>query len=136
MQTMEAGNTVQSKTAAQASLRCGAEGERPEKGHKDEQRAGAPSLQRQAERDGLVQPGEEKAMRRPHCSLPQYLKRYYKKEGNLPFARVDSDRTRGSGLKLKEGRFRLDTGGKFFTMRVVRCWNTSLEVFKASLDVA
>lgn len=41
MQTMEAGNTVQSKTAAQASLRCGAEGERPEKGHKDEQRSGA-----------------------------------------------------------------------------------------------
>ena len=66
----------------------------------------------------------------------QYLKRDYKKEGNLPFARVDSDRTRGSGLKLKEGRFRLDTGGKFFTMRVVRCWNTSLEVFKASLDAA
>jgi len=24
---------------------------------------------------------------------------------------------------LKEGRFRLDVRGKFFTMRVVRCWN-------------
>ena len=105
MQTMEAGNTVQSKTAAQASLRCGAEGERPEKGHKDEQRAGAPSLQRQAERDGLVQPGEEKAMRRPHCSLPQYLKADYKQERNQLLTKLDSDRTQGSGFKLKEGRF-------------------------------
>ena len=27
-------------------------------------------------------------------------------------------------MKLKEGRFRLDVRGKFFTMRVVRCWNS------------
>ena len=24
---------------------------------------------------------------------------------------------------MKEGRFRLDVRGKFFTRRVVRCWN-------------
>ena len=46
---------------------------------------------------------------------------------------------------MKEGRFRLDIKGKFFTMRVVRCWNRlpreavdapSVEVFKTRLDGA
>ena len=76
----------------------------------------------------------------------QYLKGTYKQEGSQFLTRVDNDRTRGNGLKLKEGRFRLDVRGKFFTMRVVRCWNScperlwmprpSLEVLKARLDGA
>ena len=46
---------------------------------------------------------------------------------------------------MKERTFRLDIRGKFFTLRVVRCWNRlpreavdalSLEVFKARLDGA
>ena len=75
----------------------------------------------------------------------QYLKGIYKQEGNQLFTRVDSDRRRGNGFKLKEGRFRLDMRGKLFIERVVRCWNRlpgetvdapSLEVFKARLDGA
>ena len=74
-----------------------------------------------------------------------YLKGAYKQEGSQLFTRVDNSRTKGNGWKLKERKFRLDIRGKFFTMRVVRCWHRlpreavgapSLEVFKARLDGA
>jgi len=73
----------------------------------------------------------------------QYLKGVYKKSGETFFTRACSGRTRDNGFKLKEGRFRFNTGKKFFTMRVVRQWNRlprevvdapSLEVSKARLD--
>jgi len=35
----------------------------------------------------------------------QYLKRAYRKDGEGLFTRVCSDRTRGDGFKLKEGRY-------------------------------
>ena len=75
----------------------------------------------------------------------QYLKGAYKQEGEQLFMREDSDRTRGNGLKLRQGRFRLDIRKKFFTQVVVTHWNRlpkevvdapSLEAFKARLDVA
>ena len=49
----------------------------------------------------------------------QYLKGAYKLEGERLFLRVDSGRTRRDGLKLRQGRFRLDIRRKFFTQRVV-----------------
>ena len=48
----------------------GALGVGPEEGHKDDQRAGALLRQGQAERDEAPWTGEEKAVRRPHSSLP------------------------------------------------------------------
>jgi len=74
-----------------------------------------------------------------------YLEGAYKKAGEGLFTKACSDRTRGNGFKLKEGRFRLDIRNKFFTMRVMKHWNRlhrevvdapSLETFKVWLDRA
>ena len=43
----------------------------------------------------------------------QYLKEAYKQEGEQLFLRVDSDRTRENGFKLRQGRFRLDIRRSF-----------------------
>jgi len=57
---------------------------------------------------------------------------------------VDSDRAGGNGLKLGQGRFRLDIRRKFSTQRVGTHWNRlpkevvdvpCLDAFKARLDV-
>jgi len=64
--------------------------------------------------------------RRLRCDLLaafQYLKGAWRKDGEGLFTRVCSDRTRGNGSKVKEGRFRLDMRKKFFPLRVVRHWH-------------
>ena len=116
----------------------------PEEGHKNDQRAETPLLWGKAERVGAVH-HENRRLREDLTATFQYLKGAYKRAGEGLFTRACSDRTRGNGFKLKEGRFRLDTRKKFFTLRLVRHWirlpreavdAPSLEVFKARLDGA
>ena len=88
---------------------------------------------------------EKRRLRGDLTAAFRYWKGAYKLEGERLFLRVDSGRTRRNGLKLRQGRIRLDIRRKFSTQRVGTHWNRlpkevvdvpCLDAFKARLDVA
>lgn len=89
--------------------------------HKVDKGTGALLLQGQAEKVGVVHPGEEKVVWRPHDNLPVSEGACREAIAEL-FDRRCSDRTRRNDFKLKKS-VRLVIRRKFFTMSRVRPWH-------------
>ncbi|KAK4832113.1 LOW QUALITY PROTEIN: hypothetical protein QYF61_020740 [Mycteria americana] len=62
---------------------------------------------------------EKRRLRGDLITMFQYLKGGYKEDGDSLFTRSHMEKTRGNGYKLLLGRSRLDTRGKFVTMRTI-----------------
>ena len=92
---------------------------------------------------GLFSP-EKSGLSRDLIALFKHLKGAYSKSGVGLFSLLTGARMRGNGLKLCQGKFRLDIRKHFFTERVFKHWNRfpreviespSPDVFKNHLDV-